>query len=174
MTNRHKDDFYPTPETSIRPFLDVEIFDGDIWEPACGNGAISSVLREHGYNTVDTDLNDWGFGISGRDFLLEQKALAPNIVTNPPYKYAQEFIQKAIDLKVKKHCWLLRLAFLEGIKRFNQLYAKHPPCRVYVFSKRQTMIRADHDAAWYGSGKMAFAWFVWTDEIPDITEVDWL
>ena len=76
MANRHKDDFYPTPETSIRPFLDLEVFEGDIWEPACGDGAISAVLREHGYNTVDTDLNDWGFGdIKAEIFCLNRKPL---------------------------------------------------------------------------------------------------
>ena len=113
---RQKDDFYPTPLVAIESLLDNENFDGDIWEPACGNGAISKPASLYN-NVISTDLNDYGYGDSGIDFLMESKLLAPNIVTNPPYKLAQKFIEKAIDLGAKKHCWLLRLSFLEGQQR---------------------------------------------------------
>ena len=99
---RHKDDFYPTPLIAIEALLDHERFDGDIWEPACGDGAISEPVSLY-HNVISTDLNDYSFGESGIDFLMEQKLAAPNIITNPPYKLAQQFIQKAIDLGAKKH-----------------------------------------------------------------------
>jgi hypothetical protein len=169
--SRQKDDFYPTPDTAIRPLLDIEMFDGKVWECACGNGAISNVLQDYGYETVDTDLNDWGYGESRRDFLMEREALAPNIVTNPPYKLAQQFIQQAIDLGVHKHCWLLRLAFLEGVKRFNELFVKNQPSRIYVFSKRVTMWRGDEEPT--GTGTTCYAWFVWEGKSYS-TEVDWI
>lgn len=174
QSNREKDDFYPTPDTSMIPFFDIETFDGAVWECACGDGAMSKMMQGYGYNVKSTDLVDRGFGDTGIDYLLEPELLAPNIVTNPPYKLAHQFIQKAIDLGAQKHCWLLRLAFLEGVKRFNELYAHNPPARIYVFSKRQTMIRGDHDEAWYGSGKMAFAWFVWLKDFKGTTELDWI
>ena len=64
---RQKDDFYPTPPEAVEALLSVEKFIGDIWEPACGDGAISKVLEvEH--NVVSSDLNDYGFGKSGVDF----------------------------------------------------------------------------------------------------------
>lgn len=175
MDNREKDDFYPTPDTAIIPLLNQELFEGKVWEPACGDGAISKWLDNFGHDVVSTDLVDRGFGTAGVDFLMETQKLADNIVTNPPYKLAQEFIQHAIDLGVTKHCWLLRLAFLEGVKRFNDLYVHNPPARVYVFSKRQTMIRGDHDEAWYGSGKMAFCWMVWDKRLAGSeTVLDWM
>ena len=174
LTNREKDDFYPTPDSSMLPFFDREGFLGPVWEPACGDGAMSEMMQGYGHKVVSTDLVDRGYGTAGIDFLMETELLAPNIVTNPPYKLAQEFIQKAIDLGAQKHCWLLRLAFLEGVKRFNELYAHNPPARLYVFSKRQTMIRGDHDEAWYGSGKMAFMWAVWIKDFKGTTELDWI
>jgi hypothetical protein len=65
--------------------LSVEHFEGTIWEPACGDGAISKVLEAAGYDVISTDLIDRGFGQGGVDFLKTTKALGRNIVTNPPY-----------------------------------------------------------------------------------------
>ena len=169
--SRQKDDFYPTPDIAIRPLLDIEMFHGRVWEPACGDGAISKVLEEYGHETVSTDLNDWGYGESRRDFLMETVPEASNIVTNPPFKLAQQFIQQAIDLGVYKHCWLLRLSFLEGVKRFNELFAKNQPSRIYVFSKRITMWRGDEEPT--GTGTTCYAWFVWEGKAFN-TEVDWI
>ena len=162
MSYRQKDDFYPTPPEATQALLSCEQFTGLIWEPACGDGAISEHLKLHDYDVVSTDLNSYGYpdAQTGCDFLMEHKRLADTIITNPPYKLAGEFISHAIDLGVETHAWLLRLAFLEGKKRFRDLYSKHPPAAVYVFSERLTIIRGDHDAAWYGTGKTAYSWIV--------------
>ena len=55
-------DFYPTPPEAVRALLSVETFEGSIWEPACGDGAISKVLLEAGHEVVSTDLIDRGYG----------------------------------------------------------------------------------------------------------------
>ncbi len=94
--NRHKDDFYATPPEATRALLSVETFKGLIWEPACGDGAISRVLQER-YPVVSTDLVDRGFGPSGQDFLMQTRVV-DNIITNPPFKLATEFIRKSLDL----------------------------------------------------------------------------
>lgn len=78
-------EFYPTPPEATRALLSVEQFDGSIWEPACGDGAISKVLTEAGYQVVSTDLIDRGYGAGGHDFLKSTTPLAKNIITNPPY-----------------------------------------------------------------------------------------
>jgi len=46
----------------VRALLSVETFEGSIWEPACGDGAISKVLLAAGFDVVSTDLIDRGFG----------------------------------------------------------------------------------------------------------------
>ena len=162
MTNRQKDDWYPTPPSATAALLSREKFGKTIWEPAAGDGAIAKVCEKAGYDVLASDLNDYGYmdALANVDFLLEPERAADHIITNPPYKLAQEFIQKAIDLGCTKHAWLLRLAFLKAASGTGVcLLATRLP--IYVFSHRLTMIRGDHDESWYGSGKMAFAWFVW-------------
>ncbi len=78
-------EFYPTPPEATRALLSVESFEGSIWEPACGDGAISKVLIEAGYEVISTDLIDRGYGAGGHDFLKSSRPLAKNIITNPPY-----------------------------------------------------------------------------------------
>ncbi len=78
-------EFYPTPPEATRALLSVESFDGSIWEPACGEGHISSVLLEAGHQVVSTDLIVRGFGEGRVDFLAQQSSRAKHIITNPPY-----------------------------------------------------------------------------------------
>jgi len=171
MTNsRQKDDFYPTPLVAVEALMDAERFDGDVWEPACGNGAISKPFSQH-YNVVSTDLNDYGYGQPGVDFMMESRLLAPNIVTNPPYKHAQQFIEKAISLKAKKHCWLLRLSFLEGKNRRASLFNFNKPSKVWVFSQRLTIWRGDEKPS--GNGTTAYAWFIWEGSATE-TKIGWI
>lgn len=155
---REKDDFYATPEKCTHALLTVEKFSGAIWEPACGNGAISRVLPGE---VISTDLIDRGFGTSRRDFLLEQELLAPNIVTNPPFKLADEFVLHAIRLGAEKIAIFMRLAWLEGRARHATLWGPHPPARIWVFKGRQTLWRGDDPNAKDKGGTIAFAWFVW-------------
>ena len=174
MSYRQKDDFYPTPPYATEALMSVEQFDEHVWEPACGDGAISKVLVDAGHIVSSTDLNDFGYGTPGIDYLMERRPLANTIITNPPYKLAGKFISHAIDLGVGKHAWLLRLAFLEGKRRYRDLYSKHPPAAVYVFSERLTIIRGDHDAAWYGTGKTAYAWLVWRKDWSGTPQLGWI
>lgn len=80
-------DFYATPTWVTEALLRHVRFRGPVWEPCCGDGAMSSVLADHGYDVVSTDLVERGFGTAGVDFLECRQV--PNgcrgIVTNPPY-----------------------------------------------------------------------------------------
>jgi hypothetical protein len=81
------------------------------------------------------------------------------IVTNPPYKLANEFVAKALEL-CPKVIMLLRLAFLESERR-SPILDNGTLARVYPFRKRLPMM---HRAGWEGrksNSGMAFAWFVW-------------
>src|SRR4051812_20502286 len=77
-------DFYPTPRWATFALIESERFAGDVWECACGDGAMSAVLGETGNQVISSDLYDRGFGEVGHDFLRTGRT-APNIVTNPPY-----------------------------------------------------------------------------------------
>jgi len=168
--DRQKDDFYATPEPTTEALLSVEKFEGRVWEPCCGEGHISKVLIRHGYEVQSTDLVDRNYGQSRIDFLFETTK-CDNIITNPPYKNALDFAEKAVQLASNKCALLLKLNFLEGIKR-KAFFAVHPPATVYVFSQRQSLMK---NGVPYQGGMMALAWFVWhINQTTSFTKIEWL
>lgn len=171
--NREKDDFYPTPPYAVEALLERERFDGPIWEPACGDGAISKVLKAAGYHIQSTDLVDRGYGVPRIDFLMEFQTQAPNIVTNPPYKNATEFAWKALDLATSKVALLCRIQFLESVSR-RALFNAYPPSKVLVFSERLTMQRGRQPTEADTGGMACFAWFVWDRAHKGPTQLGWI
>lgn len=171
--NRERDDFYPTPPEGTRALLSVERFEGDIWEPACGDGAISEELESAGYTVRSTDLIDRGYGTPGVDFLLDYQTTAANIVTNPPFKLAEEFARHALARSTGKVCMLARLAWLEGISR-GKFFQSSPLARVWVFSARLHMQRARQAEKTDAGGMIAFAWFVWDHSHNGAPMLGWL
>lgn len=169
---RERDDFYPTPPEATRALLSVEIFDGAVWEPACGDGAISRELEAAGYEVVSSDLIARGYGESAIDFLMEWQPRAPNIVTNPPFKHCAEFMRHAASLASGKVAMIMRLAALEGAER-REIYESTPLARVWVFSRRLTMHRSGKPVSENG-GMVAFAWFVWERGYTGRPVVGWL
>jgi hypothetical protein len=164
-------DFYPTPGWATRALVGNERFEGEIWEPACGDGAMATILAEAGNSVYASDLFDRGFGEVGVDFLSSNRT-SENIVTNPPYNSAEGFVATANRLTTKKFSLLLRLAFLEGANRQRTIFSSNPPARVWVFSERITFYPAG--AVQKGSGTTAYAWFVWDKAHTGPTELKWL
>jgi len=164
-------DFFPTPAWATHALIDNEDFRGDIWEPACGDGAMSRVLETTGNKVISSDLHDRGYGEADHDFLDSWRS-APNIVTNPPYNAAEGFVRAGVDRSSAKFAMLLRLAFLEGANRQRTIFTDAPPSRVWVFSERITFYPAG--AVQKGTGTTAYAWFVWDKGASSGTELKWL
>ncbi len=163
-------DFYPTPTWATFALIENEVFHGDIWECACGNGVMSKVLEETGCQVRSSDLYDRGFGEVGVDF-TGASDFSDNIVTNPPYNSAEAFVARGTKLAKKKFALLLRLAFLEGANRARTIFSEYPPSRVWVFSERITFYPVGVERK--GSGTTAYAWFVWDKDAPPGTELRW-
>lgn len=163
-------DFFPTPAWATHALIDNERFEGDIWESACGNGAMSKVLDLTGQRVVSSDLYDRGYGEGGVDFLLSNRRAA-NVVTNPPYNAAEGFVQAGLRKADRKFALLLRLAFLEGANRQRTIFTNAAPARVWVFSERITFYPAG--AVQKGTGTTAYAWFVWDKDAAGSTEMKW-
>ena len=161
--NRKANDFYPTPEIATIALLEREKFSGVIWEPACGDGAISKVLERMGYQVESSDLVDRGYGKSGVDF-FQTKRMVDNIITNPPYKVAPQFVHHSVLSTRKKVAMLLRLAFLETKARLP-LFTGLPLARVYVFSERLPFVEGN---------AIAYAWFVWEHGRAEKPSLEWL
>ncbi len=159
---RQAEDFYRSPPSVTEALLRAERFRGTIHEPACGDGAISEVLRAAGHEVVSQDLVDRGYGEAGVDFMQQRKRPdgCDTLITNPPFAYADEFALHALHLGYSHICLFARLAWLEGDRRHKQLWSKHPPSRIWIFRKRQTLWRGDEASPGKG-GTLAFQWCVW-------------
>jgi len=164
-------DYFPTPRWATFALIDNERFAGDIWECACGDGAMSEVLEETGQPVFSSDLYERGYGEAGIDF-LEPPRSAHNIITNPPYNCAESFVRSGVSHSKHKFALLLRLAFLEGANRARTIFSEFPPSRVWVFSERITFYPVGVERK--GSGTTAYAWFVWDKDAPNRTELKWL
>ena len=166
-------DLYSTPEVAVRALLRVEQFPPRLWEPAAGRGAIARVFRDAGHAVIASDLHDHGFPLHfRRDFLTETAlpAKCEAIVTNPPFKLAEQFVAHALKLSPLV-IMLLRLAFLEFERRYGIL-EERGLARVHVFRKRLPMMHRD---GWQGrkaNSGMAFAWFVWDRDHTGPTVID--
>lgn len=160
---RQVDDYYATDPIAVEILLQHETFKHEVWECACGEGHIAKVLQEHGYDVSATDLVYRGYGEEeSYDFLkCTETNINEDIITNPPYKYAKEFVEKAMDVVApgRKVAMFLKLTFLEGQAR-RKMFLNYPPKVVYVFSGRvKCAMNGDFEQT--GSSAVAYAWFVW-------------
>jgi hypothetical protein len=172
--NEDKEGFYPTPEPATRAMLALERFKGRIWEPACGDGAISRLLLAAGYEVASTDLHDRGYGVPGVDFLTCEAAPVDNVVTNPPFKLAEAFVHRALAVARHQVVILNRLSWLEGKGRYKSLFDGNSPlARVWVFSSRLHFLRSG-DVNQSGGGMVAFAWYVWEKGHSGPVTLGWL
>ena len=167
-------DYYATEPKATEWLLKLEQFDAPILEPACGEGHISEVLkRGGGYFVTSRDIIDRGYG-EVADFLsIDNLEWNGHIVTNPPYAFAQEFVEKALSIipEGKKVCMFLKLTFLEGKSR-KHLFQTQPPCRVWVSSSR--LLCAPNGEFDKSNGSAAaYAWFVWETGYRGDTIVKW-
>ena len=166
-------DFYSTDPKAIDYLLKYEDFDENIWECACGNGNLSKRLEHHHHKVYSTDIVYRGYGErESIDFLKCYKKFDGDIITNPPYKYATEFVLKALDLSNRKVAMFLKIQFLESRKRWQKLFRDFPPSKVYVFVKRINCYRND-DRSIKGSA-VCYAWFVWDKDYNGETIVRWI
>lgn len=157
---RESNDFYATDPKALELFLDKLNQDGikfhnDIWECACGEGNLSKVLEKRRYNVISSDLIDRGYGkildffeinklVTFDEWGNEERIEIINgpfkgdILTNPPYSKAKEFVEHALDILADGYyaVFFLKIQFLEGKSR-KKLFEKYPPKYVYVHSERQ-------------------------------------
>lgn len=177
---RETNDFYATDPNTVDLFIKALQRDGisihNVWECACGMGHISEKLKEYGYKVFSTDLIDRGYGKGGVNFLETSKALPINvdILTNPPYKYAQEFVEHSLELLANgNYCiMLLKIQFLEGKAR-RKLFSLTPPIYVYVNSERQ-MCYLNGDMSERISSASCYCWFIWQKGFKGEPKIRWI
>ena len=168
---RKKSDFYETPYTLTRKFLELEDFDKElrVCEPACGEGAIVKVLEEYwGKDKITAYDKETNFLWDFDDY--------DYVITNPPFSIAFEFIKKAKQLAVRKFALLLPLSYLHGKKRFDEIYSdkKYGLKKVYVFTRYPMLGEKLREDGKYNTGMMVYAWYVWENGYSGKPYIDWI
>lgn len=169
---RNSHDWYQESPDCVDALLDVERFDGVVWDPACGGGNIPIRCRARGMAALGSDIVDRGFEGAVVDFFATDHLMGSMVVTNPPFVYAQRFVEHALKLGALKVAIVQRLAFLEGQER-GKMFRATPPARVWVFSSRQSMPPGGMDVP-AQSGSVAYCWIVWERRYFGAPELGWL
>lgn len=162
MVARHSDfdeteDFIPTPPWATRVLYEYVAPDLkemapliSAYDPACGQGHMMQVFSEYGHSRVV------GSDFSAKQLLKARERLGPDaklyhedyvspflppeqadmIVSNPPYKYLNEFVTKSLDEASYGVGMLCRIQALEGEKRLTKIFGPRPPTQIAFFSNR--------------------------------------
>ena len=157
-------DYYATDPIAAELLLELEDFSDNIWECASGEGHLANVFKKVGYNVKCSDLIDRTGDTEVIDFLKFNGTYDGDIITNPPYKYAREFVEKAYECISDGHkvAMFLKLQFLEGKTR-KDFFKKYPPKTIYISSSRIMCAKnGDFDGLKESGGSaVAYCWFVW-------------
>lgn len=166
-------DSYATPYSLTRLFLDTGLLSPSAWttlEPACGDGAIVKVLKEYGFKDVKAfDLEQ------GHNFLIYWD-IVDQIITNPPYSLAYEFIQHAKDITKRRFAFLLPLSYLHGKQRFDNIWKDREFAlrSVSVFTRYPLFGDPLREDGKTHTGMMVFAWFFWEKGYYGAPQIQWL
>ena len=171
--DREQHDYYATDPKAGELLLELENFE-NILEPSCGEGHLSKVFLQKGIDVTSSDLINRGYGTK-KDF-FDYKEWNGDIVTNPPYKYAQKFVEHALNIipNGNKVAMFLKLQFLESKGRKN-LFVNAPPKTLYVSSSRLLCAKnADFEGMRKGGGSaVAYGWFIWQKGFDGNTKIEW-
>lgn len=170
---RQEQDYYATDPIAIHKLLEIEKFNHNIWECASGENHLAQPMVEAGYNVRCSDIIKRTPTTEQLDFLKYKEKWVGDIVTNPPYKNAAEFVEKSMEVVQEgaKIAMFLKLQFLEGQKR-RQLFIKYPPKVIYVSSSR-IMCAKNGDFEKYNQSAIAYAWFIWEKGYKGETIIKW-
>lgn len=146
-------DDFPTPPWAtraliqhvIRPHYQYDLNRMQCWEPCANRGYMVLPLKEFFGSVVASDIFDYGLGYPQHDFLMpfsppqHDRVANDWIITNPPFRLAEQIIKRGCDEALQGVAVLVRSAFLEGVDRYNTLFSISPPTLVAQFSERVIM-----------------------------------
>lgn len=176
--NRAANEYYPTPPEATRALLNAEQFSGSIWEPACGEGWISNELVKAGYFVISTDIADYGFGVSGVDFLAAERPRAKHVITNPPYGHglADRFVRKSLCFIGEtggRVAMLLNLSSLCHPGRHGS-FIRRPPTVIYALDECVCYPNGKPEQATRHTRNHRYCWMIWDAKPATETRMRWL
>lgn len=147
---RREHDDYPTPRSLITELVARWVLPTmTVWEPCAGSGRLAEALRKRGCKVVATDIT------RHEDFFAYSDALAPTLVTNPPFKHLRPFIDHAFDIGVRKMA-LVCPERLWACKKGRDQFRRHRPSRWVNLDWRENYLQIEG-----GSPDRALAVAIW-------------
>ena len=177
-------DDFPTPPWATRAlihecFNDNRTIHYSCLEPACNRGYMAKALKEYFGSVETSDIKDYGYkGTKVADFLQHPYDAESFdwVITNPPFKLAEEFIRESWRVSRIGFCLLVRTSFLEGVGRYQRIFSKIPPTGIYQFSERVPMVKGRLDKN--ASTATSYSWLIWEKnlyhDVPDYVPIPWL
>lgn len=160
-------DFYIEERWVNERLFDMETFHtGKIYDPACGVGRVLEAAQAAGYSVLGSDIvdRDCRFQDAKADFLhgVVTTKIPIDIVSNPPFTIADEFLQKALKVTTHKVALLMPATWHLGDWRARML-RRTPLRRVWCLSPRPSRPPglAILDGLVPGGGRSDFAWYIW-------------
>lgn len=171
-------DDFPTPPWATRALVEHiigpdQVCDLTCLEPACGAGHMARPLKEYFAKVRCADAYDYGYA-PVRDFLsypYETNAV-DWVITNPPFRLAEEFVLRSLDVARKGVAVLVRTVFLESVGRYNRLFIRHPPTVFAQFVERVPMVKGRLDEK--ASTATGYAWLVWEHGSGEGSRLAWI
>lgn len=174
---RQGNNYYATHPSVTQDLLSVEMFNDKILEPFCGGGSMADVIKANGYEVEAYDIIDRGYGKQGDFFHVDFPQGEYDIISNPPYDESLiRIINRSLEICNHKVAMLLPTLYLSGKARYEEIFKKNPPVRVYVYSERINIAK-NGDFEQYadsGANMTIYAWFIWERGYKGKTELRWL
>lgn len=182
-------DDFPTQPWATRALIEKviraefgSVSDQSCWEPACNRGHMAKPLSEYFKRVYTSDIHDYSHEWDGQDrvtdFLFpfsQSQCMEVNgvdwIITNPPFRLAEQFIDRASQIAKVGFAMIVRTSFLEGVGRYGKLFSKNPPSIVAPFSERVPMVKGKLTAT--GSTATSYCWLVWIEGVTG-TKLVWI
>ena len=129
-------------------------------EPAANRGFMVRPLMEFFSSVEAADVFDYGAGFPVVDYLFgPDPAPVDWTISNPPFRLAQQFIERALRTSRVGVAMIVRSAFTEGVGRHATLYQVRPPSFIFQHVERVPM--------WKGrcvpeaTTATSYCWLVW-------------
>ena len=172
-------DDFPTPPWATRALIEHVLDDKNTLallsclEPACGAGHMSKVLEEYFGEVTCADAYDYGYG-DIQEFLTfpHKENTFDWVITNPPFRLAEQFVSRAIHIARRGVAVLARTVFLESVGRYESIYKRFPPSKFAQFVERVPMIKGRLDKK--ATTATGYAWFVWETGAINVPRLMWI
>ena len=172
-------DNFPTPPWATRALMEqiLKKYSSSkqvCLEPACGQGYMAKAWEEYFETVIAFDKYSYGYGAE-KDFLLNDFSDREFdwVITNPPFKLAEEFITEGLRVASIGVGMLVRTSFIESVGRYDRLFKKRPPYILAQFSERVPMIKGRLDRK--ATTATSYAWLIWLkNEKKKLTVLKWI